>query len=162
MTRLERSADAAAAQRFAARAADIVDDAAHALGEDPRLVQVIGCRDQARQLAADVEDCLLALAVPGANAALGFAEKRLRDGVRDLGVRLTQARREIAATRDILLEGTAVVNQIRDTRRRSAAVAELDEALARHPDCSLGADLGAQHTAAQALVQRLRLIATAA
>lgn len=158
--RLQRgSSDAASAQRLAQRAADLVADAGQVLGDDPRLIQLVGEGDAARQLAADCEDCLLALAIPGASAALGFAEKRLRDGCARIDAVLRAARRRIQDTRAVLRDCHDVVRSIRDPQQREPLQREVEEALQRHPDLSLGADLLAQDAAARALLQRLKYAA---
>ncbi len=161
--RLDRSsADPASTQRLANRAEDLVAEVQHALGDDARLLTLLGCQDRARQVAADLEDCLLALGTPGAGGALGFAEQRLRQSAAGIAAEVRAALAAITAGRSRLLAARQMAGQVRDERRRTALLAEVDQLLAEYPDRSLGADLEAQATRIAALVQRARVIAQSA
>jgi len=158
--RLDRAySDAASAQRLASRAEDMIVDVQHALGDDPRLLVMLGQDRAAQQLTADLEDCLLALTTPGASGALGFAEQRLRTGATTIAHSVRAARAAITAGRDRLLDARQIAGQIREERRRTVLVQEVERLLAEYPDRSLGADLDAQATQIAALIERARLLA---
>ncbi len=144
---------------MAKRAADLHEEWQHAIGDDPRLIGVLGLRPLTRQLAADLEDCLLAMATPGASSALGFAERRFQDGCRDVAKIVETAQQRLHQARHRLIDVHTMARSIPDQHRRQALLDEVDTILRNHPDLTLGADIDAQISHVQALAERVRVVA---
>ncbi|MBA3710326.1 MAG: hypothetical protein H0W83_16070, partial [Planctomycetes bacterium] len=129
---------------------------------DARLAAALGWSRRVRECAGQLEECLLALnrvGEPG-GSGVGHAEGRLRVELDEIMECVQRERARISATRQALLDARPYVDRIA-VGRRSQVGEQLDACIAAFPDLGTGADLGAQHQMASAVVARVRAASSA-